>query len=212
METKRENKKRTQIEEQDRGIYDIKNEFKFKSKTEKGLTEEIVTQISKEKNEPQWMLDIRLASLKKFYELENPSWGPNLDEVNIDDITTYIRPDADLVEDWDEVPDDIKNTFELLGIPEAERENNLSGVGAQYDSEVVYHNIQQHLLDQGVIYTDFESAVREYPEIVQKYFMKCISNADHKYAALHYAVWSGGSFVYVPKGVNETCLCSHISD
>ena len=202
METKRENKKRTQIEEQDRGIYDIKNEFKFKSKTEKGLTEEIVTQISREKNEPQWMLDIRLASLKKFYELENPSWGPNLDEVNIDDITTYIRPDADLVEDWDEVPDDIKNTFELLGIPEAERENNLSGVGAQYDSEVVYHNIQQHLLDQGVIYTDFESAVREYPEIVQKYFMKCISNADHKYAALHYAVWSGGSFVYVPKGVN----------
>lgn len=202
METKRENKKRTQIEEQDRGIYDIKNEFKFKSKTEKGLTEEIVTQISKEKNEPQWMLDIRLASLKKFYELENPTWGPNLDEVNIDDITTYIRPDADLVEDWDQVPEDIKNTFDLLGIPEAERENNLSGVGAQYDSEVVYHNIQQHLLDQGVIYTDFESAVREYPDIVQKYFMKCITNADHKYAALHYAVWSGGSFVYVPKGVN----------
>lgn len=201
METKRETKKRTQVEEYDRGIYDIKNEFKYKSKTEKGLTEDIVRQISKEKNEPDWMLDIRLKSVSKFYELDNPTWAPDLSDVNIDDITTYIRPDADLVEDWNEVPEDIKNTFDLLGIPEAEREKNLSGVGAQYDSEVVYHNIQQELLDQGVIYTDFDTAVKEYPEIVQEYFMKCIPNSDHKYAALHYAVWSGGSFVYVPKGV-----------
>src|SRR3712207_833945 len=119
METKR---KRTQVEEQDRGIYDIKNEFKFKSKTEKGLTEDIVRQISKEKNEPEWMLNIRLESVKKFYGMDNPTWAPDLSDVNIDDITTYIRPDADLVEDWDAVPEDIKNTFDLLGIPEAERE------------------------------------------------------------------------------------------
>lgn len=185
----------------DRGIYDIKDDIEYIAKTDKGLTEAIVREISANKDEPQWMLDIRLDSLKKFYELDNPNWGPNLDGLNIDDITTYIRPKADLVEDWDQVPEKIKDTFDRFGIAEAERANNLSGVGAQYDSEVVYHNIQQELLDQGVVYTDFETGVREYPEIVKKYFMKCIPNIDHKYAALHYAVWSGGSFVYVPKGV-----------
>lgn len=194
-------RKKTRVDDVSRGIYDVKNAFTYKLKTEKGLTKEIVDQISKEKDEPDWMHRFRLDSLEKFYELENPIWGPDLSEVNIDKITTYIRPDAGLVEDWDQVPVDIRNTFALLGIPEAEQRRNLSGVGAQYDSEVVYHNIQKELLEKGVIYTDFETAVREYEDVVRKYFMTCIPNTDHKYAALHGAVWSGGSFVHVPAGV-----------
>ena len=194
-------RKKTQIEEMDRGIYDIKNEVRFRSKTETGLTKEIVTQISQEKDEPEWMLEFRLKALEIFNKKENPVWGPDISAVNIDEITTYIRPDADLSDDWNKVPDDIRETFDKLGIPEAEKEFLFSGVGAQYDSEVVYHSIQQYLLDQGVIYTDFESALKEYPEIIKKYFGKCINPNLHKYAALHYAVWSGGSFVYVPKGV-----------
>ncbi|MDK7377278.1 Fe-S cluster assembly protein SufB [Peptoniphilus harei] len=186
----------------DRGVYDIKNKFTFRSKTEKGLTEEIVRQISAEKDEPEWMLESRLKALKIFNEKENPKWGPDLSEVDMDEITTYIRPDADMSDDWKNVPDEIRDTFDKLGIPEAEKESMLSGVGAQYDSEVVYHSIQKYLSDQGVIYTDFETGLKEYPEIVKKYFSKCITPNLHKYAALHYAVWSGGSFVYVPKGVN----------
>lgn len=195
-------RKKTDIGEMDRGVYDIKNPFTYKSKTEKGLNEDIVRQISLEKKEPEWMLEKRLEALRIFNEKENPVWGPNIDEVNMDEITTYIRPDADLSDDWNDVPDEIRDTFDKLGIPEAEKDQMLSGVGAQYDSEVVYHSIQKYLLDQGVIYTDFESGLREYEEIVKKYFSKCISPKLHKYAALHYAVWSGGSFVYVPKGVN----------
>ncbi|NMW85549.1 Fe-S cluster assembly protein SufB [Peptoniphilus sp. AGMB00490] len=186
----------------DRGVYDIKNKFTFRSKTEKGLTEEIVRQISKEKDEPEWMLESRLKALKIFNEKTNPEWGPDLSEVDMDEITTYIRPDADMSDDWKNVPEEIRDTFDKLGIPEAEKEFMLSGVGAQYDSEVVYHNIQKYLSDQGVIYTDFETGLKKYPEIVKKYFSKCITPNLHKYAALHYAVWSGGSFVYVPKGVN----------
>ncbi|WP_425516620.1 Fe-S cluster assembly protein SufB [Peptoniphilus ovalis] len=185
----------------DRGVYDIKNKFTYKSKTEKGLTEEIVRQISKEKDEPEWMLESRLKALKIYNEKQNPNWGPDLSEVDMDEITTYIRPDAELSDDWKNVPDEIRDTFDKLGIPEAEKEAMLSGVGAQYDSEVVYHNIQKYLLDQGVVYTDFETGLKEYEDIVKKYFSKCITPNLHKYAALHYAVWSGGSFVYVPKGV-----------
>ena len=193
---------KTYVEDMDRGVYDIKNKFTFRSKTEKGLTEEIVRQISAEKDEPEWMLESRLKALKIFNEKKNPDWGPDLSEVDMDKITTYIRPDADMSDDWKNVPDEIRDTFDKLGIPEAEKEAMLSGVGAQYDSEVVYHNIQKYLSDQGVIYTDFESGLKKYPEIVKKYFSKCITPKLHKYAALHYAVWSGGSFVYVPKGVN----------
>ena len=193
---------KTYVEDMDRGVYDIKNKFTFRSKTEKGLTEEIVRQISAEKNEPEWMLESRLKALKIFNEKENPNWGPDISEVDMDEITTYIRPDADMSDDWMNVPDEIRDTFDKLGIPEAEKEAMLSGVGAQYDSEVVYHSIQKYLSDQGVIYTDFETGLKEYPEIVKKYFSKCITPSLHKYAALHYAVWSGGSFVYVPKGVN----------
>lgn len=197
-------RRKTQVEDVSRGVYDIKNEVHYRLKTKKGLTKEIVNQISDEKNEPDWMRELRLDSLEKFYQIDNPIWGPDLSEVNIGDITTYISPDANLTEDWDEVPDDIRNTFMLLGIPEAEQKKNLSGVGAQYDSEVVYHNIQKELSEQGVIYTDFETAVKEYEDIVRDYFMTCIPNTDHKYAALHGAVWSGGSFVYVPKGGKVT--------
>lgn len=194
-------KEKTQVEDMDRGVYDIKNKFTYRSKTEKGLTEDIIRQISAEKNEPEWMLEYRLKALEIFNKKSNPTWGPDLSEVDINEITTYIRPDADLSDDWNKVPDEIRDTFDKLGIPEAEKESLLSGVGAQYDSEVVYHSIQKHLLDQGVIYTDFETGLREYPEIVKKYFQKCITPNLHKYAALHYAVWSGGSFVYVPEGV-----------
>lgn len=194
-------REKTQIEEMDRGVYDIKNEFTYTTKTEKGLTEEIVRQISKEKNEPTWMLEKRLEALKIFNDSKNPEWGPDLSEVDMDQITTYIRPKANLSDDWKKVPKEIRDTFDALGIPEAEKESMLSGVGAQYDSEVVYHNIQQHLIDQGVVYTDFETGLREYEDIYKKYFSKCIKPTLHRYAALHYAVWSGGSFVYVPKGV-----------
>lgn len=148
------------------------------------------------------MLEKRLEALKIFNEKENPSWGPDLSEVDMDKVITYIRPDADLAGDWNDVPEEIRSTFDKLGIPEAEKEAMLSGVGAQYDSEVVYHSIQQHLLDQGVVYTDFETGLHEYEDIVKEYFGKCINPNLHKYAALHYAVWSGGSFVYVPEGVD----------
>ena len=193
-------KERTQVADIDRGIFDVKNKFEWDKKTEKGLTEEIVRQISEEKKEPAWMLEKRLKGLKLFYEINNPNWGPDISEVNIDDIVTYIKPKSDMKGKWDDLPDDIRKTFTDLGIPQAEIDS-LSGVGAQYDSEVVYHNIKDYLLEQGVVYTDMDTAVREYPEIVQEYFMNAIPPNDHKYAALHYAVWSGGSFVYVPKGV-----------
>lgn len=196
-----ENKK-TQLDDIDRGVYDIKNELRYWSKTEKGLTEDIVREISAGKDEPKWMLEKRLEALDIFYSLDNPVWGPDLSSVDIDEITTYIRPDAKMTGDWTEIPKDIYDTFDALGIPEAEKEARLSGVGAQYDSEVVYHSIQQELLDQGVVYTDFESGLRDYEDMVREYFSKAISPHLHKYAALHYAVWSGGSFVYVPKGAD----------
>lgn len=197
-------KKKTQIDDMDRGVYDRKDEVKFRSRTEKGLSEDIVRQISAEKDEPEWMLNKRLEALEIFNSMDNPIWGPDLSKVDIDEITTYIRPDADLSDDWDTIPKEIYDTFDALGIPEAEKEARLSGVGAQYDSEVVYHNIQEVLLKQGVVYTDFETGLKEYEDIVRKYFGQAIKADLHKYAALHYAVWSGGSFVFVPKGTDLT--------
>lgn len=199
--TEVEERKKSDIKEMDRGVYDIKDDVQYRMKTAKGLTPEIVTEISRAKDEPEWMLEMRLKGLEEFYKSENPNWGPDLSQVDIDQITTYISPDADMTASWDDLPGYIKETFDRLGIPEAEIENALSGVGAQYDSEVVYHNLTEMMREQGVIYTDFDTAVKEYPEIVKKYFGKCIPPSDHRYAALHYAVWSGGSFVYVPKGV-----------
>jgi len=194
-------KKKSVIADIDRGIYDLKNEFTYSLKSDKGLNEAIVREISKNKNEPDWVLERRLKSLEIFEKTENPPWGPDLSGFDIDEITTYIRPKATLANNWDTLPEDIRNTFDVLGIPEAEKEK-LAGVGAQYDSEEVYHSVKDYLKEQGVIYTDFDAAIRDYPEIVKKYFQKAIPPTLHKYAALHGAVFSGGSFVYVPKGVN----------
>jgi Fe-S cluster assembly protein SufB len=193
-------RKRTVIEDVDRGVYDIKNADIAAYKSEAGLTEAIIRDISREKKEPEWMTDFRLRSLEIFNSKPVPTWGADLSELNMDDIVTYVRPKTDMKASWDDVPEDIKNTFDRLGIPKAERES-LAGVGAQYDSEVVYHSIQDNLLKQGVIYTDMETAVREHEDIVKAYFMKLVRPHDHKFAALHGAVWSGGSFVYVPEGV-----------
>ncbi|TDT60981.1 Fe-S cluster assembly protein SufB [Fonticella tunisiensis] len=193
-------KGKTYVEDIDRGIYDIKNEVRYSFKTEKGLTPEIVKAISREKNEPEWMTEFRLKSLEIYNSKPVPTWGADLSDLDIENIVTYIRPDTDMKSSWDEVPEDIKKTFDLLGIPKAEQES-LAGVGAQYDSEVVYHNMREDLIKKGVVYTDMETAVREYEEIVRKHFMKLVPPTDHKFAALHGAVWSGGSFVYVPEGV-----------
>lgn len=191
---------KTQLDELNTNIYDFKNADNYEFKIQKGLTKEIVEEISKQKNEPSWVLDIRLKALETYNKLEMPTWGPDLSELNMNEIATYVKPKSNLNSSWDDVPDEIKNTFDKLGIPKAEREY-LAGVGAQYDSEVVYHSIKDELLEQGVIYTDFDSAIKEYPEIVKEYFSKCVPIFDHKFIALHYAVFSGGSFVYVPKGI-----------
>ena len=190
---------KTQVKDIDDNIYNIKNKDESSFKTV-GLTEEEIKEISEKKQEPKWMLELRLKALEIYNELNMPTWGPNLTELDMSKIATYVKPKTDMKKSWDDVPDDIKNTFDALGIPEAEKES-LAGVGAQYDSEIVYHSIKEELVKQGVIYTDFDEAVKKYPELVKEYFTKCVPMTDHKFIALHYAVWSGGSFVYVPKGV-----------
>lgn len=184
-------------------LYDFKYEEKPEDfmKVSEGLTPEIVCQISEEKHDPAWMREFRLKSLDIYKKLRTPSWGPSIAGLKMDDIVTYVRSKSKMQNSWDDVPDDIKNTFERLGIPEAERKS-LAGVGAQYDSELVYHNVRDEVARQGVVYTDMETALNgEYGEMVHEYFMKLVPPTDHKFAALHGAVWSGGSFVYVPKGV-----------
>ena len=187
----------------DRSVYDIKdveNEQDF-YRMEDGFTEDIVRKISEEKHDPEWMREFRLKSLELYNKLEMPDWGPDTDDLDMNLISSYVRSKSDMKGKWEDVPEDIKNTFERLGIPEAERES-LAGVGAQYDSELVYHNVKDEVAEQGVVYTDMESALTgEYADMVHEYFMKLVPPTDHKYAALHGAVWSGGSFVYVPKGV-----------
>ena len=192
---------KTKIDEINRNIYDIKNKDDYEYKIKKGLTKDIILEISNQKNEPEWMKEIRLNALNTYNKLSLPTWGPDLSDLNMDDIATYVKPKGKMASSWDDVPEEIKNTFERLGIPEAERES-LAGVGAQYDSEVVYHSMRNELVNLGVIYTDMETAVKEYPDIVKEYFMKVVPVSDHKFVALHAAVWSGGSFVYVPKGVH----------
>ncbi|WOC32643.1 MULTISPECIES: Fe-S cluster assembly protein SufB [Caproicibacterium] len=193
---------KTQIADVDRSLYDFKDAVHPSYETDAGLTPEIVEQISREKGDPDWMRDFRLKSLEAYNRLSVPEWGPPIDDLNMRDIITYVRPDTPMRGKWSEVPDDIKNTFERLGIPKAERKS-LAGVGAQYDSEVVYHNVRAEVAAQGVVYTDMESALKgEYADMVREHFMKLVPPSDHKFAALHGAVWSGGSFVYVPKGVS----------
>ena len=197
-------KDRAIVEDIDRSLYDFRYEEKDGEfyKIKEGLTEDIVLEISEKKNDPKWMRDFRLKSLEIYHKAEMPNWGPDISGLNVDNIVTYVKPNTEMSQTWEEVPEDIKNTFEKLGIPEAERKS-LAGVGAQYDSELVYHNLQEEVARQGVIYTDIESALHgPYGKMIEEHFMKLVPPTDHKFAALHGAVWSGGSFVYVPKGVN----------
>ncbi|MEG2307030.1 MAG: Fe-S cluster assembly protein SufB [Erysipelotrichaceae bacterium] len=169
-------------------------------KTKKGISKEIVEEISKIKKEPQWMLDFRLKAYDAFIKMPMQDWGPNLDQLNFDEYTYYIRPSSGQEKDWNEVPETIKKTFDRLGIPEAEAKF-LSGVSTQYESEVVYHNMLAEVEEKGVIFLDTDSALRKYPDLFRKYFASIVPYSDNKFAALNSAVWSGGSFIYVPKHV-----------
>jgi Fe-S cluster assembly protein SufB len=180
------------------GFHDVED-YKFKSG--RGLTREMVEQISEMKNEPAWMRDFRLKAYEIFMRKPMPTWGADLSEIDFDNIHYYVKPSEKTEKSWDEVPAYIKDTFDKLGIPEAERKF-LAGVSAQYESEVVYHNIREDLEKQGVIFLDMDSGLREHEEIVKQYFATVIPAADNKFAALNSAVWSGGSFIYVPKGVD----------
>ncbi|MGI1690842.1 Fe-S cluster assembly protein SufB [Thermoanaerobacter uzonensis] len=193
--------KKPDIKEIDFSIYDVKDNVKYEYQTGKGLSKEVVLEISEQKNEPSWMRDFRLKALEIYQKMPMPTWGVDLSQLDIDSIIAYIRPSAKMQRSWDEVPEEIRRTFERLGIPEAERKA-LAGVGAQYDSEVVYHNIKESLTQQGVIFEDMDTAVKKYPDVIKEYFMtKNVTPYDHKFAALHAAIWSGGTFVYVPEGV-----------
>lgn len=173
--------------------------YVFKSR--KGLDREIVEQISYMKGEPQWMLDFRLKALDHFVKRPMPTWGGDISKLDLDDIYYYVKPADQESASWEDVPETIKNTFDRLGIPEAEQKF-LAGVGAQYESEMVYHKIQQNLEDQGVIFLSIEDGLRQHPELFREYFGTVIPIEDNKFAALNSAVWSGGSFIYVPKGVS----------
>jgi len=188
-----------------RETYDHYNQDKSTYKSKPGLTRELVIEISRQKNEPEWMLKKRLQALELFYKLPMPNWGPSLKDLDLNDIIFFNRPDAKQnAASWEEVPEDIKKTFEKLGIPEAEKEA-LAGAGAQYESEVVYHNLKKEWEDKGVIFLDCDEALKKHPELVKKYFMtSCVSPSLHKFAALHAAVWSGGTFIYVPQNVKLT--------
>lgn len=195
---------KTKVNEIDRSLYDFRYEEKDEEfyRIRAGLDDSIVEKLSADKEDPEWMKEFRLKSLHLFNSINEPEWGPDIRDLDIQKIVTYVKAKTDMATSWEDVPDDIKNTFEKLGIPEAERKS-LAGVGAQYDSEVVYHNVQEDVAAQGVIYTDFESALKspEWGPMVKEYFMHLVPPTDHKFAALHGAVWSGGSFVYVPKNV-----------
>ena len=182
----------------------IQNIYNSKSKNKSlkklyGVTEEIIRKLSTEKNEPDWILDIRLKAYELFKKLPDPDWGPDISYLDIDNIATYVKPTDKEARSWEDVPDDIKYIFDKLGIPESEKKS-LAGSGAQFDSEVIYHNLEEKMKEQGVIYTNFDTAIKEYPELVKEYFTKAVPLTDHKYIALHYALFSGGSFVYIPKG------------
>jgi len=180
------------------GFHDRDDNYTFKS--EKGLSRAVVENISRMKGEPEWMLEFRLKALDHFLKRPMPNWGPDLKELNFDEIYFYVKPTEKSEKSWDDVPDDIKRTFDKLGVPEAERKF-LAGLGAQYESEMVYHSIQEHLEKQGVIFLSIEDGLKQYPELFREYFGTVIPIEDNKFAALNSAVWSGGSFVYVPKNV-----------
>lgn len=184
-----------------RSLYDDAGTNQARFRAPPGINEEIVREISRQKNEPAWLLKKRLKALTLFQQTPMPAWGPDLSALNLDEIVYFVRPEAREASDWKDVPDEIKKTFDRLGIPEAEK-TVLGGVGAQYDSDVVYHKIREDLKKKGVIFENMDVAVQKYPELVQEYFMtQCIPINDHKFIMLHAAVWSGGTFIYVPKGV-----------
>lgn len=180
--------------------YDFRDPETYSFKSRKGLDEEVIHQISAFKEEPEWMLEFRLKAYRHFIQRPMPNWGPDLSGLNLDEIYFYVRPEEIDQRSWDDVPETIKNTFDKLGIPEAEQ-RYLAGVGAQYDSEMVYHNINEHLEKQGVVFVSIENGLKQYPELFREYFSTVVPIQDNKFAALNSAVWSGGSFVYVPKGV-----------
>jgi Fe-S cluster assembly protein SufB len=180
--------------------YGFRDPETFVFKTRRGLDREVVEQISSMKGEPEWMLEFRLRALEHFLARPMPTWGGDISGLNMDDIYFYTRPTDKESRSWDEVPDTIKKTFDRLGIPEAEQKF-LAGVGAQYESEMVYHNIQEHLASQGVIFKSIENGLREHPDLFRQYFGTVVPIEDNKFAALNSAVWSGGSFVYIPPGV-----------
>lgn len=175
---------------------DIQPEFS----TGRGLTEEVVRRISAEKHEPKWMLDYRLKAYQIYKKMPMPDFGPDLSDLDLDDMLYYQKYTKKKYRDWDDVPDEIKETFERLGVPEAERKY-LAGSGAQYESEMVYHNMKEQFDKMGIVFTDTDTALKKYPELFKKYFGKLVKPTDNKFAALNCAVWSGGSFIYVPKGV-----------
>ncbi len=182
--------------------YGFSNEENYIFKAEKGLNEDIVRKISAMKEEPEWMLEMRLRAYHHFVKRPMPNWGsPKMHDIDFDDIYYYIKPTENQARDWDDVPEDIKNTFDRLGIPEAEQKF-LAGVGAQYESEVIYHNIKEDLEEKGVLFLDTDQALRKHEDLFKEYFATVIPPEDNKFAALNTAVWSGGSFIYVPKGVH----------
>jgi FeS assembly protein SufB len=189
------------LNELDEYQYGFKDPETYVYKSGKGLNEEVVRKISAMKGEPQWMLDFRLKALAHFQVRPMPTWGADLTGLDLEDIYYYVRPTEASGKSWDDVPDTIKNTFDKLGIPEAERKF-LAGVGAQYESEMVYHSIQEHLEKQGVIFLSIEDGLKKHPDLFKQYFGTVVPIEDNKFAALNSAVWSGGSFVYVPKGVH----------
>ena len=195
-------KKRTQVADVDRSLYDFTKSEEGYERYADGLTPDIVRAISAKKDEPAWMLEMRLDALEKYHaRAMAANWGPSIAGLNLDHISTYVSPKTKQAKSWDDVPEDIKDTFDRLGIPEAERES-LAGVGAQYDSEIVYHNMKDEVAKSGVVYTTVEDAMQSgYEDMIRERFGTLIPMTDHKFAALHYAVWSGGSFVYVPAGV-----------
>lgn len=176
---------------------------KYVLKMPKGLSPQVVEEISKQKNEPEWMLEFRRKALELFVRLPMPTWGADLSGMNFDNIHYYVRPTDRPEHNWEDVPEEIRDTFDKLGIPEAEKKF-LAGVGAQYESEVVYHSLQKHWEELGVIFLDTDSALREHPELFKKHFATIVPPSDNKLAALNSAVWSGGSFIYIPPGVHVT--------
>lgn len=184
-----------------RSVLDTANSAHYIQNATVGLSRELVERISRDKNEPQWMLEHRLKSLDVFWQKPLPTWGPDLSKLNFDNIIYYARPgEIQSTQDWNKVPADIKRTFEKLGIPEAEQKY-LAGAGAQYESQNVYHRLKEKWGKVGVIFEDMDAALQLYPDLVHQYFMRCVPMHDHKFAALHGAVWSGGTFIYIPAGV-----------